>query len=204
MPAPLKEVWVAALEDKLQQKFTALYNCSVSGRALASKELPIHARHDIAPNEHALYFLVNCTAKDGLRIMASYHSSKLQYGKSSACFILPRRKAEWNSRVLRMQTLGSMIETAKLDIIDDEAIQKRTQITSSNQCIHNAAYLTAWKEDSRRWKFRYDPPSDNDYLLTSHWTASIAGLPSQILMDTGAQQNFVDAKSRRTTVRAHS
>ena len=195
MLAPLKEVWVAALEDKLQQKFTVSYNCTVSGRALALKELPINACHDIEPEEHALYFLADCTAKDVLRILSAYHTAKLQHGKSSACFILPRRKAEWNSRVLHMQTLGSMIETSKLQIIDDvEVMQQRTQITSSNQCIHNAVYLTAWKEDSRRWEFRYDPPSDNDYLLTSHWTASIAGLPSQILIDTGAQQNFVDAK----------
>ncbi len=37
----------------------------------------------------------------------------------------------------------------------------------------------------------YDPSHQNDDVLTSKWHATLAGLASNILLDTGAQENFI-------------
>ena len=60
---PLKEEWVAALEQEVNQKFTKFYGCCVQGR-----DAPCVSLHAIdskpAADEHALYFLAAETAKN--------------------------------------------------------------------------------------------------------------------------------------------
>ena len=191
---PLREGWVFALEDQLQRKFTKFYNCNVTGRSITSENIPSDGHFSIAPDEHALYFLPVMTAREILRVMSNHNQAVLKHGKSSACFILPKHKAEWNSRVVHMQNLGNLIDTSKHSILDQDAIVKKTAIASSNQSFHNMIWMTELHNSRRAWEIQFDSVTNHGNLLTSLWNASVAGLPSQILLDTGAQQNFVDRK----------
>ena len=159
MAVPLKEDWVAALEKHIQRRFTKFYNCNVNGKSVISEMINPDGPFALESEEHALYFLPALTAKKILRIMQSSHSAKLQHGRSSACFILPKRKAEWNSRVVHVQNLGSRIDTAKLDIVDCEAVAKKTDIASSNQSVHNVVWMHRLYNDRMNWEVQHDPPS---------------------------------------------
>ena len=114
---PLREGWVSALEDQLQRKFTKFYNCNVTGRSITSENIPCDGHFSIAPDEHALYFLPVMTAREILRVMSNHNQAVLKHGKSSACFILPKRKAEWN---WHMKNLGNLIDTSKHSILDQD------------------------------------------------------------------------------------
>ena len=190
----LKGEWVSVLESHLQHRFTKMYNCQVAGRDTPVECLTYTGALHPTSDEHALYFLPAMTSNEIQRIMSSYNHHKLQHGKSSACFILPRRKAEWNARVVHMQNISGQIDMNKTGVIDHAALAKQTDIASSNQRVHNSFWIVHLMQDRRQWEIHHDPPSDTDHLLTSHWHATLAGLPSQILVDTGAQQNFVSRK----------
>ena len=89
---PLKEEWVADLEYKVNQRFTKVYNCYVKGRDMQYQLL--HSGELPAPtaDEHALYFLPAMTAKSISHVLHGYANSKLMFGQTSACFILPSKK----------------------------------------------------------------------------------------------------------------
>ena len=187
----LSETWVTALEEQVQQKFTKFYNCQVAGREIPCELLQGSATPTAVSGEHALYFLPVSTAKDISHIFSGYSNNKLLYGQSSACFILPRRTAEWNSRVVHMHNIGALVDLSKQSIIDTEAV-KHVQKMSSNQHMHNLHFAEQIVSSRMKWEVRHDPAEANDHLLTSHWHATIAGQSSQILIDTGAQENFLD------------
>ena len=189
----LTESWVTALEENLQQKFTKFYNCQVAGRDTPYELLSGVNRPAPVSDEHALYFLTGNTAKDISHILHGYSDHKLLHGQASACFILPRRTAEWNSRVVHMHNIGSLVDLHKHHLID-LAASEHVKKMSSNQHVHNIHFSELIVSSRMKWEVWHDPGTANDHLLTSHWHATIAGQPSQILIDTGAQENFVDQK----------
>ena len=187
---PLKEDWVASLEDQTKQKFTKFYNCCVANRETPSELLQPDFSPVPASNEHALYFLPAESAGNIHRLLHAYNSHKLVFGQSSACFILPRRKAEWNLRVVHMQCLGRLIDTDKHHIVDEASAGR----LASNQCMHNFCWIRELVKQRNHWDLLHDSAQQNDHLLTSLWCCTLAGQSSNILLDTGAQENYVDAK----------
>ena len=190
---PLKEEWVADLEYKVNQRFTKMYNCYVKGRDMQYQLL--HSGELPAPtaDEHALYFLPAMTAKSISHVLHGYANSKLMFGQTSACFILPSRQAEWNARVVHMQKLGPEI-SSKHSLVDKDALAEHARRAASNQHVHNIHFACELVSSRMSVEVMYDPSNDNDDVLTSRWHATLAGLASNILLDTGAQENFVSRK----------
>ena len=190
---PLREEWVGCLETKVKQKFTKMYNCYVDGRDLPCEVLKNGALPAPTSEEHALYFLTGNTAKDISQILHGYASSKFLFGQTSACFILPRRTAEWNSRVVHMQRLGSDngILVCKSDIVDAALLAKHAEKMSSNQHMHNIHFANNLVNSRMKWELVHDVSAHHGDVLTSRWHAKLAGLSSNILIDSGAQENFV-------------
>ena len=196
----LKEDWVATLEDKTNCKFDVFYNCFTKERR--SAKIAEHRLLHLTPEQrtsefdfipgHALYFLAAHSAKSVLYILTAYAKFKLQHGESSACFILPKRTAEWNARVIHMKQIAVMpvseIETSALDKAAMEAFtQQQSEAQSQANLVHSLLLLSK----TRKWELRHGSVSSNAHLLTSRWSATIAGLPGNLLLDTGAQENFL-------------
>ena len=187
---------MTCLETKVKQKFTKMYNCYVDGRDLQYELLQKGDLPKPTSAEHALYFLTGNTAKDIAISLSGYSDHKFLYGQTSACFILPRSTAEWNSRVMHTQRLGAFngLQVGKADIIDAAALAKHAEIRSSNQHMHNVHFPSQLMSSRRNWEFLHDPPAHHGDVLTSRWHAKLAGLSSDILIDSGAQENFVSQK----------
>lgn len=195
----LKEEWVTTLEDKTNCKFTVFYNCYVKERRSAgiAEHRLMHLTAEQRSSEfnftpgHALYFLAAHSARSILYILTAYAKFKLQHGESSACFILPKRTAEWNARVIHMKQIAVMPVNEIGTALDQAAMQSFAQQQSEAQSQSNLMHSLLLMSSTKRWELRYDSASQNAHLLTSKWTATIAGLPGAILLDSGAQENFL-------------
>ena len=106
--ALLESEWVEALEQRLGYQFDHTYNCLINGKGGLVPAGTVESAADMHGPlaKHALYFLSGCRHRQVLEIMNEYASFKMEHATSTACFILPRRKAQWNLRVLHMQVLG--------------------------------------------------------------------------------------------------
>ena len=187
----LKDDWVTALEEKTNCKFDRFYNCYVQGRS-SPKHLIEDASAVTFTTGHALCFLAGHSARSVLLTLTAYAKFKLLHGESSACFILPRRTAEWNARVVHMRQIAivpvKQIEQSALDL-DIMAAYTEPQAKQQSHINFQHALLSVAK--TRDWELRHDSASANAQLLTSRWHASIAGIPGSLLLDTGAQENFI-------------
>ena len=148
-----------------------------------------------------LYFLAGNTAKDIAYVLYGYACRKFMFGQTSACFILPRRTAEWNSRVVHMQRLGSDndIHVCKTDIVDAAAHAKHAGRMSSNQHVHNVHFASQLVTSRMRWEFLHDAPVHHGDVLTSRWHAKLASLSttSSLIQE---HRRTLSAKSFWTTI----
>ena len=193
----LKDEWVIALEDKTNCKFDVFYNCYVQERRSAKTRL-LHLTAEQQASEfaftpgHALYFLAAHSAKSVPYILTAYAKFRLQHGESSACFILPKRTAECNARVVHMRQIAIMpVKEIETDALDQAAMEAFVQQQSEAQSLANLLHSVLLMSKTRKWELRHDSASLNAHVLTSKWSATIAGLPGNILLDTGAQENFL-------------
>ena len=189
----LKEDWVASLEEKTNCKFGAMYNCYVKGRSTEGHLIQDASTMEF-PAEHALYFLAGHSARNVLSILTAYSRHKLHHGESSACFILPKRTAEWNARVIHMKQIAIVpVKDVSQSALDSEAMEAFAKLQADEQNKTNVMHSLLLVAKTRQWEVRHDSASSNAQLLTSKWSATIAGLPGSMLLDTGAQENFLSS-----------
>ena len=118
-----------------------------------------------------------------------------------ACFILPKRTAEWNARVTHMRQIALLplkeVENTALDNGTMAAFAKLMTTFANQQAEkqtqRNLQHALLVASKTRQWELRYDSASANAQLLTSKWSATIAGIPGNMLLDTGAQENFISS-----------
>ena len=143
--ALLKSEWVEALEQHLGYHFDHTYNCLISGKGGLVPASPVESAADIhgPPAKHALYFLSGCRHRQVLEIMNEYASFETEHATSTACSILPRRKAQWNLRVLHMQVLRVTLDRDRHHVIDEAATAKLVERARAQSAL-NKSYVTAY------------------------------------------------------------
>ena len=190
--AYLKAEFVESLEEKANCKFDAYYNCHSAGKSSEHHVLGDCDSLTFTPG-CALYFLAGHSARSVLQVLSAYAEYKLQHGEqSSACFILPKRTAEWNARVVHMKHISTLsVSEVQNSALDAAAMNAFAEQQSQKQISCNTEHARLIMSQHRKWEIRHDSASQNSDLLTSKWAATVAGLPCSLLLDTGAQENFV-------------
>ena len=104
--------------------------------------------------------------------MNEYAGFKMEHATSTACFILPRRKAQWNLRVLHMQVLGVIPDRDRHHVIDEAAIAKLAERARAQSAL-NKSDVTAYWRRLCVWQLLDDKASNSSQFLTSRWNAHI-------------------------------
>ena len=166
--AVIKSTHVDSWASKTSQ-FTGTVNCcEESGRIPAQSLQEFCTSADL--KGHVLLYLANLEAYDISRVIAAYLDCKLKDPGLSCCIVMPSCNHAVR-RIRHMQLLAVY-----------QAGGKRMLTNAEGANVKNGVCHV-----------RYDPPSvDKEDVMTSLWNATIAGVPSKIFLDSGAQANFVD------------
>ena len=76
-------------------------------------------------------------------------------------------------------------------VLDHDTMAAFTKLQAEKQNRTNLLHAILSSSKTRKWELRHDSASANAQLLTSGLHATIAGIPGSILLDTGAQENFL-------------